>query len=56
MFIHLHKEYMPNYSFLRDYTEMILETFHFSNYHLINFRHCVMLARKTLLKLKKSHT
>lgn len=43
---------MPNYTFLRDYTEMVLKTFQFS-YHSINFRHCVMLAKKILQKFDK---
>lgn len=56
MFIHLHKECKKKvffFFFLKDYTEVILETFQFSNYHLINCRHCVMLAKKILLKFKR---
>lgn len=55
MFIHLNKKFnnKKRVFFLKNYTEVILETFQFSNYHLINCRHCVMLAKKILPKFKR---
>lgn len=55
MFIHLNKKCnnKKRVFFLKNYTEVILETFQFSNYHLINCRHCVMLANKIPPKFKR---
>lgn len=53
MYIHLHKECMPNFLFRGTLQKWVLETFYFRNYHLINFRHCVMLARKNSYKVQK---